>query len=158
MQLENADAGVGGKPHREGGLPQKLEPGHKNYGGATKVCHRPQESTREHMIQIQMQIQIQIQMQIPLAALMMMIKLTISRNTVMMMIMMMMMMFVGVVDHLQPSMMMTTSLNMIVMMMMVMLVMLVKFVGVVDHLRDLLCLWPLPPAACAGWQPLVSSS
>ena len=53
MQLENADAGVGGKPHREGGLPQKLEPGHKNYGGATKVCHRPQESTREHMIQIQ---------------------------------------------------------------------------------------------------------
>ena len=62
MQLENADAGVGGKPHREGGLPQKLEPGHKNYGGATKVCHRPQESTREHMIQIQMQIQIQIQM------------------------------------------------------------------------------------------------
>ena len=48
MQLEDADDGVRGKPHsREGGLPQKLEPGHKNYGHATKVCHRPQEPAHD---------------------------------------------------------------------------------------------------------------
>ena len=57
MQVEDADDGVGGKPHGEGGLPQKLEPGHRNYGTATKVCHRPQEPDGEQIIQIHIQIQ-----------------------------------------------------------------------------------------------------
>ena len=57
MQVEDADDGVGGKPHGEGGLPQKLEPGHRNYGTATKVCHRPQEPDGEQVIQIHIQIQ-----------------------------------------------------------------------------------------------------
>ena len=30
-----------------------------------------------------------------------------------------------------------------------MMVMTMMFLGVSDHLRDLLCLWPLPLAACA---------